>query len=54
MAYHNLTFHRTHEEEQGVGFVLELINLANLNDKSKPSQTPCILIVIILTSVWSI
>ena len=28
----NLIFHCTHEEEQGIGFVLELIYLANLDD----------------------
>ena len=38
MIYQNLIFHRTHEEEQGINYVLELINLANLDDKSNLSQ----------------
>ena len=36
MTCQNLTFHRTHEEEQNINFVLEFINLANLDDKSEP------------------
>ena len=33
-----LDFHRTHEVEQGISFVFESIKLANLDDKSKPSE----------------
>lgn len=28
----------TYEEEQGINYVLELLNLAILDDKSKPNQ----------------
>jgi hypothetical protein len=38
MTCQNLKFHRTHEEEQDISSMLELINLANLDDKSEPSQ----------------
>ena len=31
-------FHCTHEKEQDIVYVLELINLANLDEKSEPSQ----------------
>ena len=40
MTSQNLMFHHTHEEEQGITSVLEvleLINRANLDDKSEPS-----------------
>ena len=36
--FQNLIFHRTHEEEQGLSTMLELVNLANLDDKAKPSR----------------
>ena len=38
MTCQNLIFHHTHGKEQGINFVLELINLANLDDKLEPSQ----------------
>ena len=38
MTCQNLDFYRTCEEEQDMNFVLELINLVNLIDKSKPSS----------------
>ena len=35
---HNLIFHHIqYKEEQDIYFVLELITLTNLNDKSKPN-----------------
>jgi hypothetical protein len=33
-----LILHRTHEKEQGLSSMLELVNLANLDDKAKPSR----------------
>ena len=30
--------YRTHKEEQGLSSMLELVNLANLDDKAKPSR----------------
>ena len=38
MTYQNLNFHCAHEGEQGICYVLELINLANLDDKAEPSR----------------
>jgi hypothetical protein len=37
MTNQDLIFHHKHEEEQGISSMLELMNIANLNDKSKPS-----------------
>ena len=33
MACQNSIFYRTHEEEQGISYVVEMISLANLDDK---------------------
>jgi hypothetical protein len=38
MICQNLDSHCTHEEEQGINYVLVLIYLDNLEVKSKPSQ----------------
>lgn len=38
MACQKFFFHHTYEEEQGINYVLELINFTNMHDKSKPSQ----------------
>lgn len=38
MTYQKLIIHRTHEEEQGIGSLLELVNLVNLEDKPEPSR----------------
>ena len=37
IIYQILTFRRTHEEEQGISSMLELMNLVNLDGKAKPS-----------------
>lgn len=38
MTYENLNLHRTHEWEQDINYVLELINMTNLDDKLEPSR----------------
>lgn len=39
MIYQNLNFHRTHEEEQDIGLVLEeVMNSVNLDDKLEPNR----------------
>lgn len=38
MTYQSLDFHRTHNKEQGMNYGLELIDLANLDDKLELSQ----------------
>lgn len=38
MTCNNLEFHLTHEEEYHINYLLELVNLNTLDDKSKPNQ----------------
>ena len=38
MIYQNLNFCLTHADKQGIGYVLELIKLGNLDDKLEPSR----------------
>lgn len=38
MTCNTLESHLTHEEEQHINYLLELVNLNNLDDKSKPNQ----------------
>lgn len=38
LTYQNLIFCHSHEEKQGIGSLLGLINMANLDDTSKPSR----------------
>lgn len=41
MTYQNLDFHRTHNKEQGMNYGLELIDLANLDDKLELLHIDC-------------
>ena len=54
MTCQNLNFRRTREEEQGIGSFLQLINLANLDDKLEPSWHLTYWLWSFFTSVWSI
>ena len=49
--YQNLVFHCTHEEEQGMNSMIELMNLINLDDKSKAHLTHYVLAMVDLTIV---
>ena len=54
MVCRNLILCHTHEKEQGINFVVELINLVNLDDTSEPSWHLTYLIVVNLTNVGTI
>jgi hypothetical protein len=54
MIWKKMIFCHTHEEEQGINFAVELLNLANLDnldDASEPSWHLTYLIVVNLTNV---
>jgi hypothetical protein len=38
MACQKFFFHHTYEEEQGINYLLKLINLENLDEKLEPSR----------------
>ena len=55
MTCQNLIFHRTHEEEQDIGSVIDIVNLTNLDDKWETNQhLNYMLTAIDLISGWSI
>ena len=54
MHSHDLSkfdFRHTNEDKQDIGYALELINLANLDDKLEPLSTPCVLTMVSLINM---